>query len=126
MIRTLHLLLRLRRDERGAIAIVFAVMFPVVAGILALGIETGIWYGVKRHNQSIADVAAYSGALQIASATGGDPAAAAKADALLNGFDFVDAANTASTVDVDSTTVTVTLRHDQTPLMVKSFLGSAT
>jgi len=37
-------------------------MFPVVVGILGLGIEAGIWWQVKRQNQAIADVAAYSGA----------------------------------------------------------------
>ena len=62
---------RLARDQRGVIAVVFALMFPVVAGILGFGVETGIWYTIKRHYQSIADVAAYSGALEIAAIIGG-------------------------------------------------------
>src|SRR5215207_1493256 len=81
---------RLGADRRGAIAILFAVMFPVVVGTLGVGIETGVWFGVKRHNQAIADVAAYSGALQIAFGTSVDQVAAArtaaKGDSKLNGF----------------------------------------
>jgi Flp pilus assembly protein TadG len=45
-----HLQKRLRklgRDQCGAIAVVFALLFPVVAGILGFGVETGIWYTVK-------------------------------------------------------------------------------
>jgi Flp pilus assembly protein TadG len=125
------LLHRLGRDQRGVIAVIFAIMFPVVAGILALGIETGIWYGVKRHNQAIADVAAYSAALEIA---GGNPAnavTAAETDAKTNGFDFANSANTGSTVTVatsgpTTSTVTVTLKHQQTPLILRYFLGNNT
>src|SRR5687767_4260960 len=67
---------RLGADRRGAIAILFAVMFPVLVGTLGVGIETGLWFGVKRHNQAIADVAAYSGALQLAFGTSADQMAA--------------------------------------------------
>src|SRR5438034_11082558 len=99
---------QLGRDKHGAIAVVFALLFPVLIGIAALGIETGIWYTIKRHNQSIADIAAYSGAFDVASDSG-DAVAAAKNDAKTNGFDFANAKNTASTVAVAAKTVTVTL-----------------
>ncbi len=117
---------RLGRDKRGAIAVVFALLFPVLIGIGALGIETGIWYTIKRHNQSIADIAAYSGAFDIASDSG-DAVTAAKRDAQTNGFDFadVDGKNTASTVTVTAKTVTVTLRHQQTPMLVRYFQPNA-
>jgi Flp pilus assembly protein TadG len=124
-----QLLLRLARDRHGAIAVIFALMFPVVAAILGLGIETGIWYAIKRQDQSVADIAAYSGALEVVGdptkcTTGACPAAVK--DAKTNGFDFANTANTASTVAVSGTTVTVTLKHDQTPLMVSYFLGKNT
>ena len=130
-----HLQKRLRqlgRDQRGVIAVVFAILFPVVAGILGFGVETGIWYSIKRHYQSIADVAAYSGALELAAGgTSAQAIAAAKNDASANNFPF-SGVNSTSSVTVDPNgvcgasscqTVTVTLQHDQTPLMVSYFLG---
>ena len=40
------LLRRLGRDQRGAIAAIFAVLVPVLVGIVGFGVETGIWYTV--------------------------------------------------------------------------------
>jgi Flp pilus assembly protein TadG len=127
-----ELLRRLTRDQRGAFAVVLAVSIPVVAGILGLGIETGIWYTIKRHDQAIADVAALSGAIEIADggscATGWSSCVAAKTDADANNFDVTASANSGSTIVVTTpggvSTVTVTLQHQQTPLMVSYFLGT--
>lgn len=81
----LAVLRRLRRDQRGAIAALFGVMVPLVVVLLGLAVEVGLWYEVKRHNQSAADIAAYSGALEI---VGGGSSTqvtqAAKTDALTN------------------------------------------
>src|SRR5713226_3764601 len=78
------------RDKRGAIAVIFALMFPVLAGIVGLGVEVSIWYTIKRHYQSIADVVAYSGALELigggSCATGWANCLAAKNDAITNNF----------------------------------------
>ncbi len=138
MTRSFRMLRRLGTDERGVIAVVFAIMFPVVAAILAIGIETGIWYDVKRHNQAIADVAAYSGALEIVAggtcASGWSGCPTAQNDANANGFDVTASANLLSTLTVGNEacgggtcqTVTVTLKHQQAPLMVRYFLGDYT
>src|SRR5207244_8426288 len=128
----LALLRRLGPDKRGAIAVVFALLFPVLIGIVGLGVETGIWYTIKRHNQSIADVVAYSGALELVGggscATGWANCVAAKNDAVSNGFNPSDSVNSASTLEVTTpggvTTVTATLRHNQTPMLVSYFLGT--
>ena len=57
---------RLLRDERGATAVLVALAFTVLTGFVALGAETGLWYAIKRQDQSAADAAAISGAYEVA------------------------------------------------------------
>ena len=56
--RTLHSVhtwgLRLVRDDKGSIVTVL-IAVPVLAGTVALGVETGQLYRVKRQMQSAAD-----------------------------------------------------------------------
>src|SRR6266478_5228142 len=61
---------RLLHDTRGFTAVFLALTASVLIGFAALGVETGLWYTIKRVNQSAADVAALSGALEVA---GGRP-----------------------------------------------------
>lgn len=49
------------RDKGGAIAVLGAVLFPVVVGALGLGVETGYWYLTERKLQHAADLAAHAG-----------------------------------------------------------------
>lgn len=61
--RSLMLLARLHRfsvDTTGAVAVLAAIVFPVVVGGLGLGIETGYWYMTQRKLQHAADVAAHA------------------------------------------------------------------
>lgn len=58
------LLARFRRDEAGAVAVVAAILFPVVIGGMGLGAETGYWYLTQRKLQHAADMAAYAGAIR--------------------------------------------------------------
>jgi Flp pilus assembly protein TadG len=53
---------RLGSDERGSMLALFAVL-PVLAGAVAIGIETGELYRVKRQMQSSADAAALAGSI---------------------------------------------------------------
>jgi hypothetical protein len=46
--------------EHGGIAVLAAIVFPVVIGGLGLWVETGYWYLMQRQAQHIADVTAYS------------------------------------------------------------------
>lgn len=55
-----HSCARLGRDERGAVAIVAAIVFPVVIGGMGLGAETGYWYLTQRKLQHAADVSAHA------------------------------------------------------------------
>jgi hypothetical protein len=49
---------RFLRDKRGATAAMVAAALPVLIGFETLGVETGLWYMIKRQNQSAADAAA--------------------------------------------------------------------
>src|SRR5215471_17733178 len=61
-----ELLQRLLRERRGATILLVAIAFPVLIGFAALGVETGLWYTLKRQDQSAADAAALSGAYEVA------------------------------------------------------------
>jgi uncharacterized membrane protein len=56
---------RLWHDTRGFAAVLLALTLSALIGFTALGVETGLWYVIKRQNQSAADVAALSGALEL-------------------------------------------------------------
>ena len=62
--RRTEFLKRLVRDRRGAAIVLFAIALPVLIGFTALGVETGLWYAIKRQDQSAADAAALSGAYE--------------------------------------------------------------
>ena len=57
---------RLRHDERGVSAVLVALSLTGLIGFSALGVETGLWYAIKRQNQSAADAAALAGAYELA------------------------------------------------------------
>jgi len=59
---TLCHLQRIKRDDKGSMLAVLAVL-PILAGAVAIGIETGQLYRVKRQMQSSADAAALAGAI---------------------------------------------------------------
>jgi len=76
------------RNESGAIAIMFALMLPVIFGILGLGVEAGLWFKERRELQTIADVAAVSAAIENSyGATSTQLTTAATLEAGRNGFD---------------------------------------
>ncbi len=52
-------------DERGAFAILFALMLPLLVGGLGLGIEAANWYSSKRTLQSAADAAAIAAVYEV-------------------------------------------------------------
>ena len=77
---------RLSRNESGSIA-TFMVVVPVIAGMVALGVETGQFYRVKRQMQGAADAAAISGSIdKLAGKTSAVIATEAKYEAQRNGF----------------------------------------
>jgi len=56
------LLQRLRREERGAVAILTALAMIMLVGFIGLGVEVGLWYAERRAMQTAADSAAMGGA----------------------------------------------------------------
>ncbi len=51
---------RFQSDERGAVAVYLAIIFPVLVGGMGLGVETGYWYWLQRELQHAADFASYA------------------------------------------------------------------
>ena len=56
---------RFAQDKSGISAVVFAISLPVFVGFIGLGAEVGLWYLTERKAQSAADMAAYTGALEL-------------------------------------------------------------
>src|SRR6516162_1212157 len=81
---------RFFRDRQGAVAVAVAVLLPVLIGLAGIGVEVGLWFAVQRQNQSAADAAAISAALeyaaQIQSGVTTNPTAAANISASYNLF----------------------------------------
>lgn len=81
---------RLRRDESGSVLTVLAAL-PVLAGAVAIGVETGEVYRVKRQMQMSADAAALSASVDMMNSNAGTTVtpqaiATGKYEAQRNGF----------------------------------------
>jgi hypothetical protein len=75
--------------------VLMAITSTALLGFTGLAVESGLWYAIKRHDQSAADLAALSGAMEVAagspynqSATNSGICGLAKRDAARNGFTF--------------------------------------
>ena len=80
---------RLASDTHGATLALVAASITALIGFTGLGVETGLWYAMKRQNQSAADVAALSGAFEMqAGKAYPDICGFAQRDATRNGFTF--------------------------------------
>ena len=77
---------RLGRDRRGYVAVVVAIALPVLIGFAGLGVDTGLWYTMKRQNQSAADFAATSAAYEVIAGNTANLTAAATEAARQNGW----------------------------------------
>jgi Flp pilus assembly protein TadG len=64
-------LLHLRRDQRGVTAVIVALTLPLLFAFGALAINSGLWFTIKRENQSAADAAALSAAYELAASPTG-------------------------------------------------------
>ncbi len=82
-------ILRSLRDNRGAAATIVAVALPVLIGFETLGVETGLWYMIKRQSQSAADAAAVAAVHEIIAGrtdVAGELTLAANSAAAQNGY----------------------------------------
>lgn len=55
---------RFARDERGVSAIIFALILPMLIGMVGIAVEIGLWFEQKRDLQSAADAAAIAAAFE--------------------------------------------------------------
>ncbi|MGE0668960.1 MAG: TadE/TadG family type IV pilus assembly protein [Sphingomonadales bacterium] len=88
------------RCRRASVATVFALVLPVILGFTALVAEYGSILVTEAHNQRVADLASYAGALAYNSVSSGKEAAAeAAADriAIMNGVAAADMTTTLAT-----------------------------
>ena len=84
---------RLFRDTRGVTLIHRGVYLYSARRVAGLGVETGLWYMIKRHNQSAADVGALSGVMELAAGKSyADICNFVGLAGTANGFTFVPAA----------------------------------
>jgi hypothetical protein len=81
---------RLASDTRGFTLVIMAAALTALVGFTGLGVETGLWYMIKRYNQSAADVGALSGIMELAAGKPySDICSLAELAAKANGFTFV-------------------------------------
>lgn len=92
---------RLRADQRGTVAVLMALLLPILVGGLGLSIEVSNWYLKTRAMQNAADAAA----IAAASNNGADYALEAKAVAAQYGF--VDGKNNVTVAVSNSATCPV-------------------
>jgi hypothetical protein len=120
------------RDQRASVAVMMAMVLPLVVGMVTLGVETGLWFAAKRDLQSAADGGALSGAFEVqAKSQSATITSTASRDALRNARN----ANPVPTIEVntpplsggyvgDIRAVEVIVRQQQTVLFAKMFLQS--
>jgi Flp pilus assembly protein TadG len=118
------------RDERGVTAVMVALSLTMLVGFAGLGVETGLWYSIKRQNQSAADAAALSAAYEVLAgntnvSTYLTPAATRAASQ--NGYTGTTPVVTYPYSDsIITNGVAVTLQTPQSPLFAGLFLSNVT
>ena len=126
-------IVRVWQDERGVSAVILALSLTALIGFAALGVETGLWYSIKRQNQSAADAAAISAAYEVlagnTSVTTNLTPAATRA-ATQNGYTgntpVVTYPYSDSIVSLADNAVAVKLEKPQASLLAGLFLSSVT
>ena len=94
--KLMRALVRLRYDQRGTIAVMMALLFPALIGILGLGMEVTNWYMRTRGMQNAADAAV------IAAATNATSNYNIEAAAVAAHYGFVNGANNVTVTATDS------------------------
>jgi len=76
------------RRQGGSVAVYAALTLPVVAGLAGFGLDTSVWYAVKRDVQGMADAAAVAAAqTKMQGGTSAEVLTAATTEATRNGYD---------------------------------------
>jgi len=86
-VRTLSRISRFARERGGNVAIISALLLPVLVGMGGLGMETAWWYSRQREIQGAADIAAFDATLKRRDGgSANDAKTVATADAVTNGW----------------------------------------
>jgi len=76
------------RNRDGGVAIYAALTLPVIAGLMGFGLDTSIWFALKRDVRGMADAAAVAAAhTKMQGGTSAEIATAAITEAARNGYD---------------------------------------
>lgn len=113
-----------RRSE-GSVVVYAALTLPVVAGLMGFGLDTSVWYAMKRDVRGMADAAAVAAAYsKMQGDTANEILAAATKEAVRNGYDSTDCATgpclelTEVANSYGETTETIQVRvHQDAPLL---------
>jgi putative Flp pilus-assembly TadE/G-like protein len=87
-------------NERGAVAVLFALLTPFFLFLFLLVIDVGNWYVHKRHLQMSADAAALAGGAYFGNCFSSDPAVAGGADDTIRNAAMTYAGTSASAYNV--------------------------
>ena len=103
-----NLLSGLRSDSRGNIAVITALMLPILVGFIGLGIDTANWYSNHRQLDRIAETAAVAAAPYLSSDTTAQVTAVAENVAALNGLSTSKGDTISVAIGSNPSSVTVT------------------
>ncbi len=104
-------------DKRGIIAIMFALMLPLMLGFIGLGVETALWYKSRRDLQSAADAAAIAATYEVKSAS---DASARRAASLREAERHVfDESSSSDSFDINMPPTTGSYQDDDNAVEIK-------
>jgi Flp pilus assembly protein TadG len=115
---------RLRRDERGAVAVIMGLLIVPFMGFLALGFEVSNWYLITRGMQNAADASVLAAAINNSANYSTEANAVAALYGFVNGTNNVTIAvtNTAACPSGGNNCYSVTI-SGYTPLLVSQIVG---
>jgi len=106
------------KNKRGNIAVLTALMLPVVVGGAGLGVETGYWYYTQLKLQQAADAAVYAADLELHEGNNSEMLTSATAAATLNGYtsasDTISVATPSATYPSDPRSADVSMTRSVT------------
>jgi hypothetical protein len=114
-----------RKNERGAVAVIAAILMIAFIGIMAFSIDTGSVYETRRHLQTVADSAALAGVQELPENPG---VAVQKAInyAILNGVNLTSSDVTISNTYVNNDTIRVVATNPNSKLYFAGIFGMQT
>lgn len=106
------------KNKRGNVAVIAALVMPVLVGGAGLGVETGYWYYTQLRLQQAADAAVYAAALELHEGNTSQMLSSATAAATLNGYttstDTISEVTPSATYPTNARTVDVSMTRSVT------------